>query len=161
VDPSFTAGPIEAHAQIEIAAGQRVVWSVLADIDAWPTWNPAIRGSVLKDELEVSRSFRYATAFGSLRCRLREVDAPSSLAWSGRLLTITERQAWTIEPATGGCLVCVQASLSGVGAWLFKARLEERLTADLGAVVQLLKLEAESRLAKEAEQPTMGTVTDE
>jgi hypothetical protein len=161
VDPSFTSGLIEAHAQTEIAAGERVVWSVLAGIDAWPTWNPAIRGSTLRDELEVGRSFRYATAFGSLRCKLREVDAPRSLAWSGRLLTITERQAWSIEPVAGGCRVRIQASLSGVGAWLFKARLEERLTADLGAVVQLLRLEAESRVAEEFEQPTMETATDE
>lgn len=122
---------------------------MLANIDAWSTWNPAIREAVLKDELETGRPFRYATAFGSLRCKLRHVDAPRSLAWSGRLLTLTERQAWSIEPMGGGCRVRGEASLSGMGAWLFKSRLEERLQADLGSIVQLLKLEAETRRSEE------------
>lgn len=145
MDPNFIAGPVVAHAEIDIAASQRMVWSVLADIDAWPTWNPAIRGAELKDELEVGGGFRYVTVFGPLRCTLRVVDTPRSLAWSSRLLTMSHRQIWTIEPQRDGCRVETQASLSGVGAWLFKARLDERLQADLGAVVQLLKLEAEAR----------------
>ena len=157
MDSSFTSGPIVADAQIEIAAGEREVWSVLADIDAWSTWNPAVRQSALKDELEAGRSFRYATAFGSLRCKLRAVDAPRSLAWSGRLLTITERQAWTIEPSADGCHVHSQASLSGIGAWLFKSRLETRLKADLEAVVMLLKLEAESRVTEDSESQDTGS----
>lgn len=150
-----------AHAEIEIAASDRETWSVLADIDAWSTWNPAIREAALKDELEVGRPFRYATAFGSSRCELRQVDAPWTLAWSGRLLTLTERQAWSIEAVEDGCHVRGDASLSGIGARLFKARLEQRLRADLAAVVQLLKLEAETRRAEEIEHARIEDRTRE
>lgn len=136
-----------ARAAIEIAADQRVVWAILTNIDGWPTWNPAIREAALKDDLEVGRSFRYATAFGALRCKIRRVDAPHELAWSSRLLTMAHRQIWTIRPSSSGCTATTVASLSGVGAWLFKSRLVPRLRAELDAVVRLLKLEAEIRIA--------------
>jgi hypothetical protein len=140
-----------AHAETEIAASEREVWSVLADINAWATRNPAIRAADLTDDLEVGCSFRYATTFGALRCRLRQVDAPRTLAWSGRLLTLIERQAWSIEPTEPGCHVDGDASLSGIGSRLFRARLASRLQADLGAMVQLLRLEAETRRAESIE----------
>jgi hypothetical protein len=161
VDPSFISGPVAARAAIEISANARAVWAVIADIDAWPTWNPAVRQAALKDDLEVGRKFRYATTVGDLRCKLREVDAPRSLAWSSRLLTMAYRQAWSIEPSAQGCRAATAASWSGVGARLFKARLDARLPADLGAVVQLLKLEVEARAAETTDDAAQRAVEHE
>lgn len=148
VDEDFISGPVTAHADIAIAADAREVWAVLADIDAWATWNPAILEAALKDELEVGHRFRYATTFGVLRCRLRTVDAPRTLAWSSRLLTMAHRQEWSIHPTPDGCTVTTTASLSGIGARLFTTRLAVRLQAELAAVVQLLKLETEARITR-------------
>jgi uncharacterized protein YndB with AHSA1/START domain len=148
VDDDFISGPVTAQAEIMIAADEREVWAVLADIDGWPVWNPAILEATLHDDLEVGRRFRYATTFGAMRCRLREVDGPRALAWSSRMLTMAHRQTWTIRPVPGGCEVTTRASLSGIGAWLFKARLDPRLQGELAAVVQLLKLETEARISE-------------
>src|SRR3972149_8560133 len=51
--------PVVARVEVEVAAEPRHVWSVLADIDSWPTWNPAVRDARLDGELEVGASFTW------------------------------------------------------------------------------------------------------
>ena len=142
---------VSARAEIDIAAGEREVWTVIADIGAWPTWNPAVREAVFGGELEAGARFRFSTAFGSIKCRLSEVDAPRTLAWTGRLLSVRERQAWQLAPNATGTHVSIESSLSGIGARLFRRRLQERLDGELDATVQLLKLEAEVRSTEDRE----------
>ncbi len=48
VEDDFVSGPVMAQAEITIAASEREVWVVLADIDGWPTWNPAVREATLR-----------------------------------------------------------------------------------------------------------------
>ena len=96
------SAPVSAHAEIDVAADERAVWTVLADIASWPTWNPAVREAALKGEFEVGARFRFATLFGSMNARISEVDAPRTLAWRGRLLTMGEQQSWRLEPGGEG-----------------------------------------------------------
>lgn len=140
---------MRAQAQIDIAASEREVWTVVADIASWPTWNPAVRQAVFTSDLDVGSRFRYATALGATTCRLTLVDAPRALAWKGRLLTMLHRQVWRVERGPSGTAASAHASLSGLGAWLFRRRLTERLQGELDALVQLLKLEAEARASEE------------
>ena len=136
---------MSAHAEIDIAADERAVWTVIADIASWPTWNPAVREAVFTAELETGARFRFSTPLGSIKCRLTVVDAPHYLAWKGRLLTMSHRQAWRIEARPIGTHVSTDASMGGLGARLFKRRLNERLRGEVDALVRLLKLEAEAR----------------
>lgn len=151
MEETRSTAPVQAHAQVGIAAEPREVWSVIADIAAWPTWNPAVREAVFEAELEVGARFHYATPLGSLRCRLSTVDAPRVLAWQGRLLAMRQQQAYRLEASPEGSHVTADASLSGIGARLFRGRLAERLQGELDALVQLLKLEAEARAVEQLE----------
>jgi len=148
--------PIRAQAETEVAASDRDVWGVLADIEGWPSWNPAVRDAVLDGSLEVGAHVHFATGPGKMSCRLLEVDAPRSLAWSGRLLGLGHRQVWRLQPRPEGCLVTLDGSMSGPIARLFKGRLGRQLRRDLHAWLQLLKLEAESR-ASEAREGGEGS----
>jgi len=152
--------PVSARAEIDIVTSEREVWTVIADIGAWPTWNPAVREAVFDGELEAGARFRFSTAFGSIKCRLSEVDAPRTLAWNGRLLSVRERQTWRLEPNALGTHVTIESSLSGIGARLFRRRLQERLDGELDATVQLLKLEAEVRSTEEHELAAGGAPGD-
>lgn len=145
MEPTARSGPVNAHAEIDVRATDRQVWSVVADIAAWPTWNPAVRHAVFTADLEVGARFRFSRELGSMRGRLVEVDAPRTLAWSGRVLTIGQRQIWRIDPRGHGCHVTTAAAMHGLGARLFKGRLNRRLQGELDALVRLLKLEAETR----------------
>jgi uncharacterized protein YndB with AHSA1/START domain len=148
------SAPASAHAEIDIAATERQVWTVLADIAAWPTWNPAIRHAVCEAVLEVGTRFRFATEIGTLKCRVTRVDAPHALSWKGRVLVLGEQQTWSLEPSPTGTHVTVDAAMTGPAARLLRRRLTERLTAVLDAVVQLLRLEAEARALEEHEDAT-------
>ncbi len=134
-----------AHAEIDIAASEREVWTVIAGIASWPTWNPGVRDATFTAELEVGARFRYATPFGSIGCRITQVDAPHTLAWEARLLAIRQRQSWRVEAGSTGSHVRTDASMSGLGARLFRRRLNERLQGELDALVSLVKLESEVR----------------
>jgi len=151
--PTKPKAPVSAHAQIDIAADEREVWTVIADIASWPTWNPAVREAVFEAELETGARFRFSTAFGSMKCRLTEVDAPHTLSWQGRLMAMRQRQTWRIEPRQEGegTHVTTDATMTGLSARLFRVRLNERLQGELDALVHLLKLEAEVRSTEERE----------
>ena len=148
-----SSAPVSAFAEIDIDAGAREVWTVVADIAAWPTWNPAVREAVFSGEPEVGAKFRFATPFGRISCRLTEVDAPRTLAWKGRVLTVHQRHTWRFVAGASSTHVATHAEMTGIGAHLFKARLTERLQGELDALVQLLKLEAEARSMEEHETP--------
>ncbi len=138
---------MSAHAEIDIAASEREVWTVIADIASWPTWNPGVREAIVTAELEVGARFRYVTPFGSIACRATQVDAPHALAWECRLLTMRRRQSWRLQAGPAGSHVLAVASMRGLGARLFRRRLDERLRGELDSLVRLLKLEAETRHA--------------
>lgn len=152
MEQSPSAAPVTARAEIDVAADERIVWATLADVASWPTWDPSVRHVTFDADLERGTTFRYASVLGSISCRLTRVEAPRELAWDGRLLTMTLRQAFHVEPAESGSRVSVDASLSGVLARLFRGRLQARLQAELDSVAQLLKLEAEVRSVEQADE---------
>jgi len=143
-----------AKAAVDIAAPQREVWTVLADIDSWPTWNPAVRHAVCHTELELEEGtkFRFSTELGTLKCRITHVDAPHALSWKARVLLLGERVAWHLEPTDHGTHVEVEARMTGPVSRLFHRRLDARLQRVMDSLVQLLRLEAEARAIEEREE---------
>lgn len=139
-----------AWAAVDIAAPQREVWTVLADIGSWPTWNPAVRYAVCDTELEleVGTKFRFSTELGTLKCRITEIDAPRVLSWKARVLLLGERVTWRLEPTEQGTHVEVEARMTGPVSAIFRRRLDARLQRVMDSLVQLLRLEAEARTAE-------------
>jgi uncharacterized protein YndB with AHSA1/START domain len=150
VDDTNATAPGSVTASIDIKASPREVWSVLADIGAWPTWNPAVRQTVCDADLvvEVGSTFRFSNEMGTLKCRVVEADAPHRFAWQGRVLAIIERQRWRLVPGEDGTQATVEAEMSGLATRFFRRRLDDRLRSELDALVRLLQLEAESRSAE-------------
>ena len=142
---------MDAHAEIDVTAEERIVWAIIADIAAWPTWDPSMRHATLDADLESGAAFRYVSALGAIKCRLIRVEAPRELAWRGRLLATTMQQTFRIDPTPSGCRVSVDATLSGVLARILRRRLQARVQAELDSVVRLLRLEAEVRAAEGGE----------
>jgi uncharacterized protein YndB with AHSA1/START domain len=161
VNQSRSSAPVSAFAEIDIAAPRREVWSILADVSSWPTWNPAIRQSVRDEELEVGSGFRFSTEIGTLKCKVTAIDGPRALSWKGRVLGLVERQTWILETTDAGTHVTVYAEMSGLAARLLKRRLTERLQAVIESVVQLLRLEAEARTVEAQEESPPAAANDE
>ncbi len=151
--------PVSAHAAIDVAAEERIVWAIIADVAAWPTWNPSLRQVLSVAELEAGARFRYISALGSVSCRLAQVDAPHEFAWRGRAWTMTLQQACRIVSQAEGSHVSVDASLDGVIARVFRRRLQAWLQADLDSLLRLLRLEAEVRSSAERDEAARREAT--
>ena len=151
---------VKAQAGVDIAAPTRDCWTVLADIASWPTWNPAVRHAVCNDglELEVGSRFRFSTELGTLKCRVTKVDAPQLLAFRARVLLLGERQVWRLAPTDTGTRLDVEAEMTGPISWLFRRRLDARLQRVMDALVQLIRLEAETRATEAREEAARGAV---
>jgi hypothetical protein len=159
VEQTRSAAPVNAHAEIDVAAEERIVWAIIADVAAWPTWNPSLRQVSSVAELEAGARFRYISALGSVSGRLAQVDAPHEFAWRGRAWTMTLQQACRIGSQAEGSHVSVDASLNGVIARVFRRRLQAWLQADLDSLLRLLRLEAEVRSSAERDEAARREAT--
>ncbi len=144
---------------MDIAAEERIVWAIIADIAAWPTWNPSLRQVSSVAELEAGARFRYISALGSVSCRLAQVDAPREFAWRGRAWTMTLQQTCRIGSHAEGSHVSIDASLSGLIARVFRRRLQTSLQDDLDSLLRLLRLEAEVRSSSERDEAARREAT--
>ena len=139
------SAPVDVSSLIEVAAAPAAVWNVLAEIERWPDWNPAIREVSLEGEVEVGTHFRWATGPGTVTSRLSDVQAPSTIAWSGSFMALAHAQRWVIEPRPSGSLVTVRTTISGPVARLLSQRLTRGQQGALDAWAGLLRLEVETR----------------
>lgn len=131
---------------------------MLAQIDEWPSWNPAVRDAALEGPLEQGTTFRWAAGASVNASVLTVVDAPRSLAWRGRSMGIRHEQIWRIEARGEGCHVSTSQSLRGLLARVAAARLRQRAQTSLDTWIRLLKLEAEARVEDEDESSTGQTL---
>lgn len=134
---------VVAATEIEIRAPQQVVWDVLAAIDRWPEWNPAVKSASLQGSLEEGAEFRWKAGPGTIVSRLEVVEEPHRIAWSGRSMGIKAFHVHTLEQRDGATLVTTQESYDGLIARLFSRRLRKMLDDALRDGLRHLKTEAE------------------
>ena len=51
--------PAVARAELEITASPEVVWSVLADVERWPSWHPDVKRVEHSGDLVPGSEFRW------------------------------------------------------------------------------------------------------
>jgi len=65
-----------ASDQIEVNADPDVVWDVISSIEAWPSWNPAIKAASLNGPLDEGTAFQWKAGTGTISSVLRQVERP-------------------------------------------------------------------------------------
>ena len=93
--------PATAEGERRIEATPEAVWAVMADIEAWPTWNTDVREATLEGPLAPGTVFRWR-AGTRLISRLEVVDPPTEIGWTGRTLGIPAVHVYRFEPSDGG-----------------------------------------------------------
>src|SRR5260370_19388987 len=76
-------------ATVDIAAPPQQVWAVLADLDAYPQWNPFIRSASGQVAEGATLSLRLVPAQGramTFRPKVLAAEPGRLLRWSGRLI---------------------------------------------------------------------------
>ena len=77
------SAPATAEGELRIDADPSTVFSVIAAIDQWPSWNPDIRSVRVEGPVQPGTVFRWKAGPSSLTSTLQVVDPPREIAWTG------------------------------------------------------------------------------
>ncbi len=135
--------PVLARGGVKIKSGQDNVWKIMADIEAWPTWNPEVKNASIQGELVEGTSFRWKAGPGTINSTLQKVEPPRFLAWTGNTLGIKAVHVWKLESLNNETLVSTEESWEGLLARIFRGRMQQTLENSIKAGLQYLKAEAE------------------
>lgn len=75
--------PVNAVAEISVAAPAEKVWRLISEIDRWPTWNPVVRDVCIDGGVAVDASFTWVNGKSRIRSTLAVVDPLHEITWSG------------------------------------------------------------------------------
>ena len=135
--------PVLAKAKIEIKADPEIIWNIMTDIEAWPSWNPDIKKACLKGELKEGTQFVWKAGPGKITSLLQNVDPPHILAWTGRVMGINAVHIWKIEIIDGKTVVETEESWEGMLSKVMRGQMQKMLENSLNSGLQHLKSEAE------------------
>ena len=148
--------PVKAFGQVAIEATERLVWEVMTDIERWPRWNQDVKAVSFWGAVAPGTEFRWKVSGGTITSRFQAVEAPTLLAWSGRLspLGVEAVHVWRLENSGGVTKVTTEESWNGVAVRLLKNRAARMLQDSLDRGLRALKAECESRIGGDAAERT-------
>jgi hypothetical protein len=139
--------PATAEGELLIAAPPAAVWAVMADLAAWPTWNPDIKSLALEGLVEPGSTFRWRSGSTSLISTLHVVEAPREIGWSGKTMGISAIHVFRFEPMDGGTLARSAESFRGILPAVLKGYSRRILQCGIDRFLASLKSEVERRAA--------------
>jgi uncharacterized protein YndB with AHSA1/START domain len=144
IDP---IAPVIAAAEVDISAEIDLVWKVLTDIAAWPSWNEDVKSGYIRDPVAEGTRFRWRVGGGTITSTFTDVVQPRLLAWVGRMspLGITAVHVWHLTPHYDSTFVRTEESWSGWLPRLLKARTQRILKSSIDKGLDGLKRECERR----------------
>jgi hypothetical protein len=137
--------PATAAGESLITAEPEIVFSVIADIDGWPSWNPDVAFAELDGPLEAGTVFRWKSGPSKLTSKLEVVDRPAEIAWTGKTMSIRAIHVFRFEASNGGTLARSEESWEGLIANVLKGWSRRTLTKGIEDFLSHLKAESERR----------------
>jgi uncharacterized protein YndB with AHSA1/START domain len=144
IDPD---APSTAEGEVQIAAPPETVWTVMADLSAWPTWNSDVKSMAFDGRLEPGSTFRWKAGSVSLVSTLQVVEAPREIGWTGKTMGIHAVHVFHFEPMDGGTLASSAESFRGLIPSVLKKYSRNTLQRGIDRILASLKIEAERRTA--------------
>lgn len=135
--------PVFSQGSIGVAATPERVWGVLADFERWPSWNPGVDTVTLEGPVAPGTVFRWKAGSARIVSRLRDVDRPTRLSWTGRTMGVNAIHVWRFETSGDGAIVSMEESFSGLVARLLRKKLQRDLDATTTRGLAALKAAAE------------------
>jgi uncharacterized protein YndB with AHSA1/START domain len=131
-------------AEIHIESPIEVVWRVLSDLEKWPTWNKGVSRIRVNGRIEAGTTFAWTAGRTSIVSRLEEVEPPTRIAWTGRMIGVRAAHVWELEAEGSGTRVRTRESFAGWLASLLPGPMKRTLTRALDGGLAALKAAAES-----------------
>jgi hypothetical protein len=139
-----SAPAIATHALLINTPAQRI-WSLVAEIDHWPSWNPAVISAKLNGAFEVGTTFNWNSGGISIVSTLQEIQPTTKLVWTGKAIGIRAIHVWSLQPTPTGVLVLTSESFEGWLVSLMRKATQKALDESLVAWLNELKRRAEER----------------
>ena len=139
--------PATAEGELRIDADPQTVFSVIAAIDQWPSWNPDVKSVTLQGPVQPGTGFRWKSGPSTLTSTLQVVDPPAEIAWTGTTMGLRAVHVFRFQASDGGTLARSEESWAGLLARLLKGYSRRTLDKGIRSVLEHLKAEAERRAA--------------
>lgn len=137
------AAPAVATHELLINAPAQIVWSLIAEIDRWPNWNPAVKSAKLNGAFEVGSTFDWKSGGISIVSTLQKIEPSSKLVWTGKAIGTRAIHVWSFQKTPTGVLVCTSESLDGWLVSLMQKSMQRTLDKSLVTWLNELKRRAE------------------
>jgi uncharacterized protein YndB with AHSA1/START domain len=138
--------PATAEGELQIDADPQTVFSVIAAIDQWPSWNANVKSVELQGPVQPGTGFRWKSGSSTLTSTLQVVDPPHEIAWTGTTMGIKAVHVFRFQASEGGTLA-LQESWEGLIASLLKGYSRKTLDKGIRSILSHLKTEAERQAA--------------
>lgn len=119
------------HNKIEINANPEVVWDILINAEAWPTWYKGMENVKILDtnqnRLISDSKLSFKTMGNNFQAQIIEYQPYEKLSWETKNKNLQAVHAWLIIPTEKGCLVVTDESQYGLLAKLQKIFLPKKL----------------------------------
>jgi hypothetical protein len=135
--------PVLVKAKIEINADPETVWNIIANIEAWPQWNPDVKSARLQGEFKPGTQFLWKAGPAKITSLIQEVNPPHTLAWTGKIMGINAIHVWDIRVVNDKTIVQTEESWDGLMSPAMHDQLEEMLEKSLYSALENLKTECE------------------
>jgi uncharacterized protein YndB with AHSA1/START domain len=139
--------PATAEGELGIDADPSTVFSVIAAIDQWPSWNPEVKSVRVEGPVQPGTVFRWKAGPSTLTSTLQVVDPPREIAWTGTTMGIRAVHVFRFQASDGATLARSEESWAGVLPSLLKGYSRRTLDKGIRGVLAHLKTEAERRAA--------------
>jgi hypothetical protein len=118
---------------------------VLTAVESWPAWNPDVKSVSLEGEIAEGKSFRWRAGPGTITSTIQQIDAPRSIAWTGKTFGINATHVYRLEGRHGKTFVRTEESYEGLVARVLRGSLQKTLDKALEQGLAHLKTEVERR----------------
>jgi len=137
------SAPVVATHELLINAPAQRVWSLVAEIDRWPSWNPAVKSAKLHGAFNVGTIFTWKSGGISIVSMLQEIDPTSKLVWTGKAMGTRVIHVWDFQKTPAGVLIRTSESFEGWMVSLMRKTMQKTLDESLVAWLNALKRRAE------------------
>ena len=143
MDTNRSAPAIATH-ELLIKAPAQKIWSLVAEIDHGPSWNPAVKSAKLNGSFDIGTTFNWKSGGIIIVSTLQEIQTMTKLVWTGNAIGTRAIHVWSFQSTSDGVLVRTSESFEGWLVTLMRKSMQRTLDESLVAWLNQLKCKAES-----------------
>jgi uncharacterized protein YndB with AHSA1/START domain len=145
----FAAPSAEAAARsqstIVIDAPIDRIWSLVVDVDRWPSWNKAVQSARLDGDVAPGSVFKWTSGGFGVTSTFRTVQPMTHLSWTCVAFGAHAVHSWLFEPTARGVKVTTTETFDGWMPRLMPRTMQKMLDDTLPKLLASLKRAAEQQ----------------